>query len=200
MDNGKLDLIGPRFWNGHTSHSKPFSKKYISSCRCGENSNCESRICDTCEIRGCSFCNSFCGSPWFKIILNRDKSVVQPDTCEYGSDLCLRPNSDSDLQLRKKVEGGFVSKCQNNKGKTLSITSETQPTHCCDDTLQLWTVHNGVITESQKWFLKNNGDQIAQKRCPNKCWKLNHLVYPHYIALDNCRDILGPRLGYQIRM
>jgi len=157
---------------------------------CGTHDNCDgSMICDE-DWQDAIGCKGQCkDQTWFKIILNRDKSVVQPDTCEAGSDLRLRPNSNSDLQLWKKVKGGFVSKCQNNEGKTLAITSETQPPYCRDDTLQLWTVHSGVITENQKWFLKGNGDQLAQTRCPNKCWKLNNHVKLYYIALDNCRDI-----------
>ena len=144
VDNGKLDLIGPWFWNEHTSHSKPLFKKYISSCRCGENSDCESGICETCDVYDCSFCNSFCRSPWFKIILNRDKSVVQADYCDYGAPLYLRQNSGSNLQLWKRVKGRFVSKCQNNKDKSLSITARAKPLHCGIIHLRIWTVYSGV--------------------------------------------------------
>jgi hypothetical protein len=51
----------------------------------------------------------------------------QADYCDAGAPLHLRTNSGSNPQLWKKVKGGFVSKCQNNKGKTMAIHAGAAP-------------------------------------------------------------------------
>ena len=57
-----------------------------------------------------------------------------------------------------------------------------------------WMTHpsplnkTNIDSENQQWFLKDNEDQLAQTRCPNKCWKIQDHVNPCSINLEDCRD------------